>query len=55
VKVERIDIEADPETAKLFGVSSLPTLLFFSKDKIVGTTTGASPATVARIQAFSGD
>ena len=55
VKIERVDIDQDPETGKLFGVSSLPTLLFFKGADLVDSTTGASPAVIAKIQAFSGD
>ena len=55
VKVERINVEADPQTARLFGVASLPTLLFFNDKKIVDTTIGASTSIIAKIQAFSGD
>jgi thioredoxin-like negative regulator of GroEL len=55
VKIEHVDIDKDPETARLFGVSSLPTLLFLKGKEIVDTTIGASPAVIKKIQAFSGD
>ena len=55
VKIERVDIDQDPETAGLFGVSSLPTLLFFKGANLVDTTIGMSTIVIAKIQAFSGD
>jgi len=55
VKIERVDIDQNLETARLFGVSSLPTLLFFKGANLVDTTTGMSAIVIAKIQAFSGD
>jgi thioredoxin 1 len=55
VVIERINVETEKETARLFGVSTLPTLLFFTDDRIVKTIIGSHSDTPAQIQAFSGD
>lgn len=43
VKVGKLDIDANQETAIKFGVRSIPTVLFFKQGKIVDTIIGAVP------------
>jgi thioredoxin 1 len=44
LKVTKLDVDANPATSKIFGISSIPTLLFFKHGTIVGQVIGAVPA-----------
>lgn len=41
-KVVKVDIDQSPELARLFGVSSIPTLLLFNRGKITHRFTGVT-------------
>lgn len=43
VKVTRLDVDDNLETARQYGVRSMPTLLFFKQGKVVGQIVGAVP------------
>ena len=43
VKVTKLDVDSNPQTAMKFGVRSIPTLLFFKNGKVVDTVVGAQP------------
>ncbi|WP_028604304.1 thioredoxin family protein [Ottowia thiooxydans] len=43
--VEKIDVGANPEVAKLYGVRGVPTLLLFKDGKHVASRTGAASRT----------
>ncbi|SCL57297.1 thioredoxin [Micromonospora citrea] len=38
-----IDTDANPDTTRAYGVLSLPTLLVFRRDEVVGSIVGARP------------
>ncbi len=52
IEVEQINVETDDQTAALFGVVNLPTLLFFEGERLVDTTTGVTPAVIEKIKRF---
>ena len=41
IKVAKINIDDNPQSASSYGVMSIPTLLFFKKGKVVGQSVGA--------------
>ncbi len=41
IKVGKVNVDENPKTATLYGIMSIPTLLFFKNGKIVGQATGA--------------
>lgn len=43
VKIGKLDVDNNPETAVKYGVRSIPTLLFFKQGKLVDTVLGAVP------------
>ena len=43
VKVTRLDVDDNLETAQQYGIRSMPTLLFFKQGKVVGQIVGALP------------
>ncbi len=43
VKVVKIDIDKNPETAQKYGVASIPTLLFIKNGELVSQTVGLRP------------
>ena len=51
LKVAKLDIDENPETAGRLGVMSIPTLMVFKKGKVVERIVGAMPkdAIVARV------
>ncbi|MEU9456123.1 thioredoxin [Streptomyces sp. NPDC048277] len=44
--IVKVDLDQNPETARRFGVSSIPALLLFSGGELVTTLVGAKPRTV---------
>ncbi|SEN15689.1 thioredoxin [Stigmatella aurantiaca] len=45
LKVAKLDVDAHQETARMYGIRSLPTLLLFKEGKVVKQITGAVPRT----------
>ena len=43
LKVAKLDVDANPQTAMRFNVRSIPTMLFFKDGKHVDTLVGANP------------
>ncbi len=43
VKVGKLDVVANPDTASRFNVRSIPSILFFKDGKLVDTVVGALP------------
>ncbi|MGN6377598.1 MAG: thioredoxin [Gaiellales bacterium] len=43
LKVAKVDVDAEPELAQAFGVSSIPTILLFKDGEIVASAIGARP------------
>lgn len=43
VKVAKLDVEQNQDTAEQFGIRAMPTLLFFKGGKVVGQIVGAVP------------
>ena len=43
LKIAKLDIDANPGTARRFGVRSIPTLLLFHEGELVETTVGVQP------------
>ena len=43
LKVAKVDIDSNPETARRFGVRSIPTLLLFEGGDLKETTVGVQP------------
>lgn len=41
LKVAKINIDDNPKTATLYGVMSIPTLMFFKKGKVISQLVGA--------------
>ena len=43
MKVTRLDVDDNPETAQAYGIRSVPTLLVFNQGQVVGQFVGAMP------------
>ena len=43
VKVAKLDIDANPETATRCGIGSIPTVLFFKDGEVINQVIGAVP------------
>lgn len=43
LKVGKLDVDANPQTAARFGVRSIPTVLFFKNGEVVDRLVGAMP------------
>lgn len=56
VKMGKINVDEDPETPGQFGVTGIPTLLFFKEGELVGRVTGFQPkdALVGKIEELFG-
>jgi thioredoxin 1 len=52
VEIERIDVTQAPECANAFNVTSVPTCLFYTDDKLYTRLTGASRAVIQTIDEF---
>ena len=42
IKVVKLNVDENPETANKYNIMGIPTLMLFQKGQIVGTTVGAS-------------
>jgi len=40
LKIGKLDVEENPETATFYGIMSVPTLIFFKNGKIIGQVMG---------------
>ncbi|PTL81749.1 thioredoxin [Vitiosangium sp. GDMCC 1.1324] len=43
IKVAKLDVDDNQDTAQQYGIRSVPTLLFFKQGKVVGQIVGALP------------
>lgn len=43
LRVAKLDVDANPETASRYGIRSIPTILFFKKGEMVEKVIGAVP------------
>lgn len=43
LRVGKLDVDANPQTAQKFGVRSIPTILFFKDGEVVDRLVGAMP------------
>ena len=48
LKVVKVDVDANPETASTYRIRSIPTLLLFRGGKVVDQMVGASPKAVLK-------
>ncbi|MDX1578505.1 MAG: thioredoxin [Gemmatimonadota bacterium] len=46
VKIGKLDVDANPETAMRFNVRSIPNILFFKDGEVVDSVLGAQPKAV---------
>jgi thioredoxin 1 len=44
VKIVKVDVDANPETAARYGIQAIPSLVFFEKGEPIGMIPGAIPA-----------
>ena len=44
VKVAKLNVDDNPETATTLGIRSIPTLAVFKNGRVIGTMVGAAPA-----------
>lgn len=52
VKIVKVDVDSNSQSAQRFNIMAIPTLLFFKEGKVVDTVNGAIPKAqiVARLQ-----
>lgn len=43
VKIAKVNVDENPDLANNFGISSIPTLLFFKNGQVVGQSVGVKP------------
>src|SRR5579859_4448990 len=48
VRIAKVDVDANPQLSQVFGIQSIPTLMFVKNGKIVGQQAGALPEHVLR-------
>jgi thioredoxin len=48
VKVAKLNVDQNPQTAQALGIQSIPTLLMFREGKVIGGMTGAAPKPTIR-------
>lgn len=48
VRILKLNVDENPETAGRFGIRSIPTLVFFEGGEPIGATTGALPRSALR-------
>ena len=53
IKVGKVDVDENPEIAESFGISSIPTLMFFKGGEVVAQRVGG--ANMAVLEAFISD
>jgi thioredoxin 1 len=41
MKIGKVDVDANPKTATVYGVMSIPTIIFFKKGKVMNQLVGA--------------
>jgi thioredoxin 2 len=52
VEIERVDVSADPAQANAHQITSVPTCLFYTDDRLYTRLTGASRAVIQTIDEF---
>lgn len=40
IKIGKVNVDENPQTAALYGIMSIPTLIFFKNGKVMGQATG---------------
>lgn len=53
VTVERVDVEQNPNAAKVYDIYSVPTVIFMVDDKPVDRISGAGESAYAKIREFA--
>lgn len=48
VKIAKVNVDDNPELANNFGISSIPTLLFFKNGQVVGQSVGVKPKSILK-------
>lgn len=48
VKIAKLNVDNSPEIANNYGISSIPTLLFFKNGNVVGQSVGVKPKSVLK-------
>ena len=46
IKVGKLDVEENPQTANTYGVRSIPTILIFKNGEVIGSFVGVQPSEV---------
>jgi len=44
IKVGRLDVDENPETAHTYGIRSIPTVLIFKNGEVIGSVVGVQPS-----------
>ena len=48
VRVAKLNVDQNPQTAQALGIQSIPTLLVFRDGKVIGSMAGAAPKATVR-------